>query len=433
MRRCVVFIAALIAPLTASAQSARADLQQYVDGRTMMAAQADLTKIDPVALETWMRQMMAASGMTTGPFALKPEQVDAQMAFVRKWLGDVVAAGGKEIYTVSWDDVSHGPPVAVILPAAPGGDVNKLASLLADGGPDGPMSAPQKNRQLLGPGSRDWVQVLNDNLVVAGGANAINYIKNLKPAPRPDITEALTAAGDSPIKIAIAPTFSIRNLIMTQLPPTIFGQPSSVVTQDLKWIAFGDTPPPAASVKVIVHASDPAKAQALDHIVTFGLAALSGVPPTISPDLAKMLTPQVNGSDLVLTADNAKLLAIAKEVGPQVMEARRQAMLAQSLSLERQIVMACQMYANDHKGIWPDDLKATQKYIRNPRMLSGFVYLKPTAPTNRPSETPVLYESHKEFGSGVAVAFADGHCEFVANKQRFDDLIAKAALDAEPQ
>ena len=128
--------------------------------------------------------------------------------------------------------------------------------------------------------------------------------------------------------------------------------------------------------------------------------------------MARLLTPAVNGDQLLVTLDNEKLTAIAKEMAVPVAEARKNAMLSQAMSQMRQITMACVMYANENKGKWPDDLKALAKYLGgnkqimtnplHPELTPGFIYLKPgNARGGSPWEKMVLYAAHKDFGAGV--------------------------------
>ncbi len=231
--------------------------------------------------------------------------------------------------------------------------------------------------------------------------------------------------------------------MMAGLPQKIFDQPSTTLTQDLQWVGAGVNAPPTFGVKVTGKTSSAASAQALDHIVTYGLAAISGVPPTISPDMAKMLTPTVSNDQLVVTADTDKLNAMAKEMAPMFVQQRKQAMAMQGMSNERQLLMGCMMYANENKGKWPEDLTAIKKYLpsleqitinpSHPDLKPGYVYIKPSSMKNA-NETLVIYESHHEFGHGVAVGFADGHCEMIGDKSRFDALCQpKTAMDEPPQ
>ena len=174
-----------------------ADLKDYVDSQTLLAGEADLTKVDPAALEPWLRADDDRRGHDRERrWALKPEDIDKAMSEMKRWLGDVAKAGGKHIYVVTQFDIIKMGGVAIIIPAEAGGDANKLAALLNSGRPDGPTSRPAQNVN-----GRDFSmyiprsQVVNGNLAVFGTPNAINYIKNLKPAARPDVEAALESSG----------------------------------------------------------------------------------------------------------------------------------------------------------------------------------------------------------------------------------------------
>jgi prepilin-type processing-associated H-X9-DG protein len=114
-------------------------------------------------------------------------------------------------------------------------------------------------------------------------------------------------------------------------------------------------------------------------------------------------------------------------------------MRTQSMSNMRQILLGCVMYASDNKDQWPKDLSAAEKYLGGPAKLQqimvnpsrpdakpAYVYVQPAGdgPVANPASTLVLYESHTDFGPGVSVGFADGHVEFVRNRERFDQLLA---------
>jgi prepilin-type processing-associated H-X9-DG protein len=223
------------------------------------------------------------------------------------------------------------------------------------------------------------------------------------------------------------------------MPPKLFDQPSTAVSRDLQWVAAGAMLPPTVSVKVIGQTASADAAKQLYQIVTYGLAAMSGVPPTISPDTAKLITPTLTNDQLVLTADKAKLIAVVKEMIPSLRRAREAANRVASMSNMRQILMGCVMYANDNNGKWPDDLKGIAKYVPNPVVMKNphhpdlnpaFIYLKPkNIRGGNPGQMMVLYESHKNFGDGINIGFADGHVEYVQSKQRFDELLAATELE----
>ncbi len=103
------------------------------------------------------------------------------------------------------------------------------------------------------------------------------------------------------------------------------------------------------------------------------------------------------------------------------------------------IVMACQIYRTEHDNAWPESITSLERYgvdadlLRNPRRPQfdvGYVYLKPREPEN--AALMVIYERFDDqWSSGVAVGFVDGHSEFIAERARFDELLA-AARSAAP-
>ena len=331
--------------ISIAGSSARAGVEQFVDAQTVTAGEADLTRVDPAAIEPWLREVMAATGFTKSADAQQLGEMNAAIASPKRWLSDVAAAGGKHIYAVAQGVFARNGQVAIIIPVEPGGDGKKLAALLFSGRANGPTSMSSRNVR-GGPVYPFSAEVVGDNLAVWGTSTVITSIKNIKPMSRPDLAAAMKALGESPIKIAIAPGAPIRFMLSKNLPEKLFDQPSTIVTNDLQWIAVGVSSPPGPSANVIMQSTSPASAQALYHIATYGLAAASGVPPTISPDMAKLLTPAMNNDQVVLAADKVKLLAIAKELGPQIAEARKHAMIAKSMSNEKEILVACLMYWN---------------------------------------------------------------------------------------
>jgi prepilin-type processing-associated H-X9-DG protein len=108
------------------------------------------------------------------------------------------------------------------------------------------------------------------------------------------------------------------------------------------------------------------------------------------------------------------------------------------------MLQGCLLYSNDNKGKYPPNLQELEKSMaaympepaqlkqiltnpRKPDVKPAYVYIAPAKGNAAPADTVVIYESHKEFGDGVNVGFADGHVEFVADKKRFDEMLAKTA------
>jgi hypothetical protein len=120
-------------------------------------------------------------------------------------------------------------------------------------------------------------------------------------------------------------------------------------------------------------------------------------------------------------------------------QARKQALIVQSMSNMRQLVMGCTIYAEDNKGEWPDNLDLiTAKYLggrkdlladpQHPEMKSAYTYIKPSKAqmNQKPSQTIVLYESADPKSEFVSGGFADGHVEKMTRAQ-----FEKALLDSQ--
>ena len=181
-------VAALIAltPLLA-----RADLKEFVNEETLFAAEADLTKVDSVLVEQWLRQLVAAAGLIGDePAALPADRVDLMARESKRWLADIAAAGGKHIYIVTGEERIKDGQFVVIIPAEAGGDANKLASLLFSGRADGPTSLSADAARQRGRGAFVPRAQVIGNLAVWGAGGSTDAMRNFKPAPRHDITAA---------------------------------------------------------------------------------------------------------------------------------------------------------------------------------------------------------------------------------------------------
>jgi hypothetical protein len=427
------FVAALLlCPLLA-----RADLKQYIDEQTMIAGEADLTKVNGPQVEAFMRDIIKEAGLTAGQDpAMSEADVTKAVGHVNRVLTEVSKAGGQQVYVVTHLGLMKTGGFAVIVPAAPGGDAKKLASLLFSGRSDGPTRVEGADARAQFAWSSE---VINGNVAVLGTGAAITYARMVRPASRPDMEAGLNATAGTPIRAVFAPPQMVRAIMSGVMPPALYDQPSTAVTQGLQWIAGGMTAPPTVNLKFIAQASDTNVAKQLHHIATYGLAEITGVPPQIPMEIAQMITPTLAGSQLTVTADKAKIVAFTKELVTPMREARRHAQRVAAMSNMRQILMACQMYSAENKGKFPEDLKALGKYLNNnaqvmknparPDVNPPFIYIKPASQRGNTSQRVVLYESHKEFGTGICVGFLDGHVEFMQDKNRFDQLLAETEVD----
>jgi prepilin-type processing-associated H-X9-DG protein len=282
--------------------------------------------------------------------------------------------------------------------------------------------------------------------VMWGAPAGINAVKAMKPAPRADLTAAFKAAGNAPIKLAFALDNSIRQEIAKNLPPMILGKPSTLISKDFQWASIAATAPPNLTVKGIAQSTDAASAKATDELIVAAIVMNQQNPHSKLPDdLVTLMTPHAEGSQLVLNLDNKQVAQLAVAMKVPMQRQREVAMRVRSASNIRQILQACLLFSNDNKGKYPDDMKALQgamaKFMnpnavkqvltnpRHPEIQPAYVYIKPAKGNAAPAETVVIYESHKDFGDGINVGFADGHVEYVGQKQQFEQMLARTAQD----
>lgn len=117
--------------------------------------------------------------------------------------------------------------------------------------------------------------------------------------------------------------------------------------------------------------------------------------------------------------------------------AREMTLRTRSLTALRNILTACIRYSGDHDGQWPEDLNSLEAYgikaesLANPRLPDaavGWVYRRPVVPAGRLRNAPktvLIHEPLDPWDDGVHVGFADGHVEFVNNRDRIEKLLAE--------
>ena len=432
---CTLCMACLTSP-------ARAGVEQFIDDQTILAGEIDLSRVDAAAMETFLFD--AAKSLTKlepGRADEKEKELRAALADFSRFLTEFKQHGGKTLYVVTTSRLLKDGGIAVVAPA-PDDQAKSMAALLFSGSATGPTSAPEPRGHH--PQRAEVVPGLG---AVRGTGGAIEYIKTVRPQERPDLKAALTAAGEAPVKIAFAPDAGTRAELQKEVPPTVLEKSTALVWRDLKWASLAATLPPAPTARLVAQSADPSTAKQTAELVVAALALLRQHAPGVTPEQTALVTPTVQKDQLVLELKEKQLTALASALAVPLHQARLQAMQVQSMSNLRQLLLACHMYAADHQGQWPDELAAvTQKYLggvekarqimtnpARPQADPGYTYLKPADPRGGDMATKaVMYETHTDFGRGVAVGFADGHVEFVNNRQRFDRLLAGANAPAAP-
>src|SRR5439155_10783394 len=219
------------------------------------------------------------------------------------------------------------------------------------------------------------------------------------------------------------PTDAFRGLLARGAP-----MPLQTLLASTTWAVAAASAPPQTGAAVTIQTRDAQAAQQVQQIIVSWLSIGAASGAGVTPQMVQLLTPVARGDQVLLTLDDKQLIALATELKGPLEFQKQRALAVRSAGNIRQVLMACIMYSNDHKGQWPDDFKAMDNYFRGPQakevltnsakpdLKPAYVYLKPQLPLAEPYKVMVVYESHTDFGGGVNVGFADGHVEFVKNK-----------------
>jgi prepilin-type processing-associated H-X9-DG protein len=413
----------------------------FLDDQTVIVGRADLSAVDPAAIAEWV--LGVAKDVKFAGQEDVAKQIGEFRPVAEKWLADFRKAGGREIYVlVNLTDLAGGGPV-VVLPVAPGGDARALRRLMMGGGADVGADAADAAAAALPDKQVTRGEEIRGALVI-GLSNSLRRLKDLKqPAVRPGLERALApaAAGggggaDAAVLWVLVPSAENRRVVeemLPRLPEELGGGETATLTHGFEWASLAVQLPPRPSLRLVIQSKDAASARALAEAIRQLMAAaaramVDGMPPDQRPNpfmvgsLIAALTPRPDGDRLVLSLDEPALRRLAGQLvaGP-LGQARASAARAQSQNNMRQLLLACMLWSNDHKGEWPDNLATAAKaagvdatnLLKNPsKPATGYTYLKPSSKDPNPSTTVAIYETDPS-PEGRNVGFADGHVEFL--------------------
>lgn len=433
-----LFLGCLIAALSAVPVPASAQLTKYIDANTVVAGEIDLTKLDPAALEAFVLEQGKTMKVVGAPEGKEQEQeVRRELGRARKWLTDLKAAGATSVYLVATSQTIQRDPPTVIIPVTDAQAPAVIALFPR-------VQQPPPGQPGRGGGAQQAVAVPGVGVVFARPA-AANAIKAIKPAARPDFQAALAATGAAaPIKLAFIPDAKLRQEFARNAPPQIVGKPSTVLTTDAQWIAAGATLPPQVTANAILQSANPQSAADTKAIIDGAMTMLAGAEPDFPKEMMPLLSPEVKGNQAVVSWNAQDIAQAAAAMVAPMARARQTAHRVKSASNIRQLLQTCLIHANENKGQYPADMKALEGAMQrnmgargnlkqiltnpaHPEIQPAYVYIKPAQGFRAGADTVVIYESHKEFGEGINVGFADGHVEWIGQKQRFDEMLAKQA------
>ena len=403
-----------------------ATVEPFVGTTTWVVVRADLTAIDSDATRKWADQLTDLPALKKFGPSLRGS-LDGATDHFKQWLDQFQKAGGKTTWAVVNLDEAW-PTVLWVVPIPASSDPAPLIELLTNHG------AMQVAR-------------VNDVLLVASSRQIIDRARATQPQPRPELTAALAAGGDAPLKIAFIPPEDGRRVIESMLPPLPNSQPASVLTRGIIWAGIGFQLPPKSSARMTLQSDSPQAAELLNALLT---SLPSRAEPTmwesassfaikqaiaIAAELAR--AGRVQGNQLVIDLDEKAM----EQVGASSVAGYERVLIARSADKVKQILSACVLYANNRKDQqFPGSLEEAVEsadlppsVLVNPRLPQkkpGYVYIPPREGEPVPADRMMVYENFDHFAPGVNVGFGgDGHVEWIANQQDFEKML-QIARDA---
>jgi prepilin-type processing-associated H-X9-DG protein len=433
-----------LAPVAAAAgaDNPAAEIAPFVNEQTLAAGRLDLTRLDFDALDKWTHDALAQSNLPDADRKMLAPKLHDALAGGKHWAEQFKQAGGRTIWVVfTLETFPRSAPVFFVVPLGPNSDADTLKKLF-------------ENDRAGGAKEDQSIARIHDALVGTPDPGGLEIIKGLQAQDRPDLAKALGEAGDAPLQIVLIPTADARKVVESMAPPLPQGQSITALTRGLVWAAAGVRFPPDASAHAVVQSESHEAAEAMQNLLKTIVRAAHEQRPTAAADpyAAKLLGPLVAAAMMVADRSRAErdrvvvelngkdMTTVASGMGVLVHRMREQSARAVTSSNERQLLLGCVMYADQHHGEFPDSLEQAAKEANvaaevlvnplRPDQKPAYTYVKPAEGTKSPPDRLVLYETFDQFGSGVSVGFADGHVEWVGNEAAFQKLV-KAARDAE--
>lgn len=265
---------------------------------------------------------------------LKVELPLAKLA-AASWREAFSKAGGRDVYAViTLAPMNRFEPASAffVVPLRPGADQEALQAAFQV--------------------ARLAAERMGNVLVAADNRETLDWVRKIKPDPRPELAAAFEAAGDTAVQLLLLPPRYTQRVIeetMPELPKAIGGGPSSVLTRGVRWAALGIDLPPRMALRVVVKSQDARAAEAF-WAKWLELLRLAGQQKEVRrflpkfDEAANLLVPKVEGDRLVLILNDenkgAASLLFSTLLQPAIEQARIGARRSQSANNLKQIGLA---------------------------------------------------------------------------------------------
>jgi len=368
-----------------------ASIAPLIDWHTYAIIRINVAKIDVDQAGKWLVQTAGAPIEAVAPIAES----------IKQWRDGFLAAGGREILIFRTTGAPLDAPPVLVVPLAPRIEAGKVATALRQPViPNGP-----KDQGAFGLPGR--IIQMRRFLIAAPNLMMARRLMTVTPDPRPELGDALAAAGDAAIQIVVMPSKDHRNLMLETsdtLPAPLPPMPMTVISQGMRWISVGVNLPEKMSVELTIQADDEQAAEALNELAGHALAMMAAQPwrremiPRID-QVVGIITPELSGARLILQLDDRKINHLNKiALLPALQRSRQLAKQAVSMANLNGIGKALMIYGIDHDDRRPATLQVlVENKLIDPKNLispltgkAAYIYIRP-AP-GAPDTTVVAYE-----------------------------------------
>lgn len=407
-----------------------ASIAPFVNNFTLGVIRVEPAGIDFDALQRWGEDVVKQSRMEPDDLKMTLEGVRQTTQAARNWTEQFTKAGGKALWVVATVENFPDDPVFVVVPLAKGADGPALQHLLAG------KDAPPNNHVAQSRGA----------LIFAENSKALDRVRSIMPQPRPELARALAEAGDAKIRVALIPSDDSRRVIESMVPKLPNGAASESLNKGMLWAAVTITPPANVTVHGVVQSQNNQAAEEFKQLLgEVASTAQKESAPDSGRSILRVLGnivshSQVKDDRVVVDLDEKQATSAATTLSFAVRRARIQSNRVRSASNQRQIMMGMFMYANEHKGQFPETLEQAARQAELPPQIlinpnrpgenPGYVYIKPPDGVKAGSNRVVLYEKFRNSDVGINLGFADGHVEFWQLKPAQEEI--RKAQEAKP-
>ncbi len=329
MRRATLLVVSTAWLASAASASGQEPIASFAGEETAAIVRIDLEKFDPTALGIKI----------LGDGVKEPGQTKDALEKAASLIKAITQKGGKQLYLLIDPMDVPGAPVVVVSMGS-GGDPQAVASLLeGKADPKSPVHWP--------------ASAVIRGMVVGASAEAIERVKNAKPANRPEVSAALSVFSKAAVQVVIVPSDTQRRVLeesLPELPAELGGGSATPITKGLNWASAAIEIDPKPTLQLVVSAKDESSAKALVELGknAFKLGEkLSADKPKLNAVVKELgkVEPQIDAGRISMAFDLDKASALVRVPVEQAREASRRSLCTNNL---KQLALAMHNFAHSN-------------------------------------------------------------------------------------